>query len=206
MSDKNPEESYNVYIRKLNYDDLIDIKNHLDRKKFPEKYKTVSEKLKEIEHDKGFIKKKESQEKEFNSKASTFATAIGALVAIVMFEYLLKLIFSGSVTSRQIGRIVFILAVTCYVANRTRKDFDASLKTLKTISLTGLGISLFIGVLPRYFESGLEPAIDLMVLRENMLFSPEGITYSFKSNLIVLFGYAFACWGSWCVLLNIYKR
>ena len=206
MTDKNPDESYYAYISQLNHDDLIDIKNHLDCEKYPEKFKAVSEKLKERESDKEFIKKKELQEKEFKSKATTFATAIGALVTIVVFEYLIKLVFSESATSRQIVRIVFILAVTYYVANKTRKDFDASLKTLKTLALTGIGISLFVGVLPRFIESGLEPAINLMILRENMLFSPKGIAYSFKSNLIVLFGYVFACWGSWCVLLNIYKR
>ena len=121
MADQNSEESYYAYVSRLKHHDLIDIKNHLDREKYPEKFKIVIEKLKELESDKEFIRKKELQDKEFKSKVSTFATAIGALVTIILFEYLLKLIFPESATSRQIGRIVFLLSVTFYVAIRTRK-------------------------------------------------------------------------------------
>jgi len=206
MIGQNHEESYFEYINKLNYDDLIDIRNHLDREKYPVKYEIVCKKITSFESDKEFLKAKESKGKEFDSKATRLVTAIGTLVAIIAFEYISKRIFPESETSQQIGRIVFLFSVTFCVAVKTRKDFVSSLKTLNSVALIGIGISLVIGVLPRLIESGLEPAINLMLLRENMLFSPDGITYTFKSNLIVLFGYSFTCWGSWCVLLNMYKK
>ena len=185
---------------------MLDVIRYIDKDKYPERYALVIQRLKLLEKEQSHPEPDNANEKDHNKIKEYFigTVLIGALIG---FEFLLSIVFKNHVLAKQLCRAAFILLSTYIAAIKTEIASESKSGFLLSQLLNiGCMFSIVLGFFPRLLESGLDKAVDLVLLKENLIFSWNGYNMSLKANFFLLCGYLLISWGIWGKVLSHFDK
>lgn len=204
MNDSDIFDRYDEYLKGLTQAELESIYHDIDRQKYPDRFKTVSDELNERWKKRGYDKRQIAEDSLQDSNSDKVAGIIIFIVLLIIETYIGDEKYVGSPIP-QLIRLGLIFSVGLVGALFTRKEGDNSIKATLIFLSLGFMIVLFAAV-PRYLERGFYSTVDMILLKQNILGNFREWGFSFKSNFYLSLGYTFIAWAFIDNILRIFPR